>query len=229
MRVAALYDVHAMPVPLAAVLDEVAAERADCIVLGGDILVGPLPREAIELARSAGATFIRGNCDRQPEAWERLELDGETLEWLAGLPLTLTLDGVLYCHAAPADDMLIVTEATPDEAIAAAYADVAEQVVVLGHTHHQFDRRVAGRRLVNAGSVGMPYEGDVAAYWALLDEGEPSFRRTAFDVDAAVAGVRASGWPEAEEFIRENLLSAPRRAEAVAHFEQLRLERSAER
>ena len=75
----------------------------------------------------------------------------------------------------------------------------------------------------------MPYEGDVAAYWALLDEGEPSFRRTAFDVDAAVAGVRASGWPEAEEFIRENLLSAPSRAEAVAHFEQLRLERSAER
>jgi putative phosphoesterase len=225
LKVAALYDVHAMPRPLAAVLEEVAGEDVDCIVLGGDVLIGPLPYEAIELGRSAGAIFVRGNCDRQPEEWERRHVDAETLEWLAELPLTVARDGVLYCHAAPADDMQIVTEATPDEVIEEAYAGVEEAVVVLGHTHHQFDRRVAGRRIVNAGSVGMPYEGDVAAYWALVDDGEPSFRRTAFDVEAAVAEVRASGWPGAEEFVRENMLAAPSRADAVAHFERLRAAR----
>jgi diadenosine tetraphosphatase ApaH/serine/threonine PP2A family protein phosphatase len=151
-------------------------------------------------------------------------MDGETLGWLASLPLTVSLDGVLYCHAAPDDDRLIVTESTPDDVLEAAYAAVEEPVVVIGHTHHQFDRSVAGHRVVNAGSVGMPYEGEVAAFWALIDDGEPTFRRTPFDVEAAVAEVRASGWPGGDEFIRENLLAAPSRAEAVAHFEQLRAE-----
>jgi len=225
LKVAALYDVHAMPGPLAAVLDDVAVEGVDRIVFGGDILIGPRPREAIDLARAAGGMFILGNCDRQPEEWEHEHVDAETLAWLASLPLTFSCDGVLYCHAAPDDDMLIVTEATPDDVLAPAYAAVDEPVVVIGHTHHQFDRRVGRHRIVNAGSVGMAYEGDVAAYWALLEGGEPTFRRTEFDVEAAAADLRASGWPGAEEFVRENLLAAPTRAEAVAHFEQLRMTR----
>jgi predicted phosphodiesterase len=214
-----------MPWALAAVLDDVAADGVDEIVFGGDILIGPSPREAIELARSVDAHFVLGNCDRQPEEWERREVDGETLGWLAGLPLTVSLDDVLYCHAAPDDDLAIITEATPDDVLESAYAEVDEPVVVIGHTHHQFDRTVAGHRIVNAGSIGMPYEGEVAAYWAVIDDGVPSFRRTPFDVEAAVAELQASGWPGADEFIRENLLAAPTRAEAVAQFEQLRASR----
>jgi diadenosine tetraphosphatase ApaH/serine/threonine PP2A family protein phosphatase len=223
LRVAALYDVHAMPVPLAAVLDEVAAEGVDRVVFGGDLIYGPCPREAVELARAVeSASFVRGNADRSPHEWEREHVAAETLEWLAALPATVSCDGVLYCHAAPGDDKLLVSADTPAEAIEDAYANVSEPVIVIGHTHHQFDRRVAGRRLVNAGSIGMPYEDEVAAFWALLVDGEPSFRRTAFDVDRAVAEVRASGWPRADEFVRENLLEAPSRAEAIAQFEQRR-------
>ncbi len=94
--------------------------------------------------------------------------------------------------------------------------------VVIGHTHHQFDRDLGDLRVVNAGSVGMAYEGDVAAYWALVDDGEPRLERTEFDVDRAIAGIRASGWPGGEAFIAENLLAAVSREEAIAHFEARR-------
>src|ERR1700759_1467418 len=107
-----------MPWALAAVLDEVAAEGVDEIVFGGDILIGPWPQEALEVARSVDARWVLGNCDRQAEQWEKQEVDAGTLAWLEALPLTLSLDGVLYCHAAPANDRLIVTEATPEEAVA---------------------------------------------------------------------------------------------------------------
>jgi hypothetical protein len=93
---------------------------------------------------------------------------------------------------------------------------------VIGHTHHQFDRRVGELRVINAGSVGMAYESDVAAYWTLVEDGEPRFMRTPFDVAHAVERVRASDWPPREEFVVENLLAAFDRDEAIAHFEAQR-------
>ena len=90
---------------------------------------------------------------------------------------------------------------------------------MIGHTHHQFERSVGDVRVVNAGSVGMPYEGEVAAFWAAVDDGEPSFRKTAFDVERAIADIRESGWPPAEEFVIENLLGAVPRDEAAQYFE----------
>ena len=105
------------------------------------------------------------------------------------------LDGVLYCHATPTDNTPITTADTPDEAVAAKFGGHTGTVVI-GHTHHQFDRSVGDLRVVNAGSVGMAYEGDVAAFWALVEDGEPTPHRTPFDVERAVAGRRASGWPQ---------------------------------
>jgi diadenosine tetraphosphatase ApaH/serine/threonine PP2A family protein phosphatase len=93
---------------------------------------------------------------------------------------------------------------------------------VIGHTHHQFDRRIGDLRIVNAGSVGMAYEGDVAAYWTMVDKGEPTPMRTPFDVDRAVRETRASGWPQAQEFVAENLLQAVTREEAIASLESRR-------
>jgi diadenosine tetraphosphatase ApaH/serine/threonine PP2A family protein phosphatase len=98
--------------------------------------------------------------------------------------------------------------------------DGAAPVVVCGHTHMQFDRRIAGTRVVNAGSVGMPYEGAPGAYWALLGP-DVELRRTAYDLERAAELIRASGWPGAEEFVRENLLVVPSREEALAVFEPL--------
>jgi diadenosine tetraphosphatase ApaH/serine/threonine PP2A family protein phosphatase len=221
MKVAALYDVHAMPWALEAVLATVEAERADVIVFGGDYLHGPCPRETVALIRSLDAHVLRGNCEDLAEDWERGELEAADLDWLQSLPLAVTVDGVLYCHAAPSANTPITTAVTPDDAITETFAGHTGTIVI-GHTHHQFDRRVGDLRVVNAGSVGMAYEGEVAAFWTLVDDGEPSHRRTRFDIDQAVAGIRASGWAAGEEFIAENLLVAVTREEAIAHMESLR-------
>jgi diadenosine tetraphosphatase ApaH/serine/threonine PP2A family protein phosphatase len=218
MRVAALYDVHAMPWALEAVLAEI---EADAIVFGGDFLGGPCPRETLELVRSVDATVIRGNVEREIGAWDETLLDRGDIEWLASLPVAAEIDNVLYCHATPTDDLPITTAATTDDVIAQLFEGVSGTVVI-GHTHHQFDRRVGDLRVVNSGSVGMAYEGEVAAFWTLLEDGEPRFRSTPIDVERAIREIRASGWPGGEKFIAENLLVAITRDAAIEYFEGLR-------
>jgi putative phosphoesterase len=221
MKVAALYDVHAMPWALEAVLAAVDDEQVDKVVFGGDYLYGPYPRETVAMIRALNAIVLRGNCEDLAEEWERGELAPGDLEWLQSLPLAAIVDDVLYCHAAPNDDTPITTANTPDEAVLATFGDT-RGTVVIGHTHHQFDRAVDELRLINAGSVGMAYESDVAAYWTIVDDGEPIFRRTRFDVERAVAETRKSGWPYAPEFVEENLLVAVDRDEAIASLESRR-------
>ena len=205
MRVAALYDVHGMPWALEAVLAEV---DADTIVFGGDWFYGPYEEEAYErILRVDNATLLRGNAEND---------DPRT----SSLPLSVEIDGVVYCHATPSDNLPATTAITPDADLVAMFGE--RGTFVIGHTHHQFDRRVGDLRVVNAGSVGMAYESDVAAYWLLVDDGEPRFMRTPFDVAHAVERVRASDWPTRDEFVAENLLTAPDRDEAIAVLEARR-------
>ena len=150
-----------------------------------------------------------------------MQLAPGDLAWLQSLPLAATVDGVLYCHAAPTSNLPITTAITPEDAVRHTFAGV-EGTVVIGHTHHQFDRNFGDFRVVNAGSVGMPYEGEVAAFWTLVEDGEPSFRRTAIDVERAVVETRASDWPRAQDFVAENLLDSPARDEAIATLESRR-------
>jgi predicted phosphodiesterase len=202
MRVAALYDVHAMPWALEAVLAEV---DADAIVFGGDFVGGPFVEETLALIDTVDATRIRGNAEdeRFPE-----------------LPLTVELDGVVYCHATPADNTTMTTVFTPDADLVRLFG--SSGTFVIGHTHHQFDRRVGDLRVVNAGSVGMAYEGEVAAFWTLVVDGEPQFRTTPFDVERAIRELEASDWPTAAEFVAENLREAISRDEAATYFESQR-------
>jgi diadenosine tetraphosphatase ApaH/serine/threonine PP2A family protein phosphatase len=218
VKVAALYDLHAMPWALEAVL---AAVDADAIVLGGDYLYGPYPRELVAMVRSLDATVLRGNCEDMAEEWERSQLADGDLDWLESLPLTATVDGVLYCHAAPTSNLPITTAITPEEAVRETFAG-ARGTVVIGHTHHQFDRDFGDLRVVNAGAVGMPYEGEVAAFWTLVTDGEPEFRTTPIDVERAVAETRRSAWPHAQSFVEENLLVAVSRDDAIAQLESRR-------
>jgi predicted phosphodiesterase len=205
MNVAALYDVHAMPWALEAVLGEIAG--ADAIVIGGDFLGGPYPEETIELIQSLDAMVVRGNAD-----------EGDAR--FAALPLAVELDGVTYCHATPTDNNPMTTAITPDDDLVKLFG--SEGTFVIGHTHHQFDRRVGELRVINAGSVGMAYEGEVAAFWTMVEDGEPAFRKTRFDVERAVREIRKTDWPYARSFIDENLLVAVSRDEAVASFEARR-------
>jgi predicted phosphodiesterase len=132
----------------------------------------------------------------------------------------VAVDGVLFCHGSPRSDTEIITALTPEERLAPMFEGVAEDVIVCGHTHHQFDRAVLGRRLLNAGSVGMPYEDEAAAYWLLLDP-EPRLRRTDYDVPAAVERLRASGCPDVDEvMLRESLLAQSAAQFVARHFEE---------
>lgn len=216
MRVAALYDVHGNWPALAAVLDEVDAIGVDAIVVGGDVASGPFPVETLDALRARDAWFVRGNADRvldlrganTGEAWVRARhwvaerLGAERLAFLAGLPLDLTLElelgPVRFCHGAPGSDELAITRLTPDERLRGLLAGVDELFVVCGHTHVQFDRSVDGIRVVNAGSVGAPYEAEPAAYWALLDA-DVELRRTDYDLAAALEAIAATEYPRAAE------------------------------
>ncbi|HET8607321.1 MAG TPA: metallophosphoesterase family protein [Gaiellaceae bacterium] len=199
MRVAALYDVHGNLPALEAVLAEADAEL---LVVGGDVVGGPFPAEAVARLRGLGdrALWLRGNAERElveeeppreggapPGELERLRaaLTEEQVAFLYGLPerLELDVDGlgrVLFCHAVPQNDLDIVTPLTPGGRLARIVADVEADVVVAGHTHMQDDRRVGAVRWVNAGSVGMAYEDEPGAYWALLGPGV-ELERTAYD------------------------------------------------
>ena len=225
MRVAALYDVHGNLPALEAVLAEVAREGVDAIVCGGDVCAGPLPQECLDALRSVGALFVRGNADRELAGWPAAKLGDEGRSFLAGLPLTdsLDVDGLgptCFCHATPRSDEEIVTRLTPDEELAAAIDGIDERVVVAGHVHVQFDRAVGERRFVNAGSVGMPYEGRRGAFWALFGP-EVELRRTSYDTEAAVERIRATGYPDAEQ-VAGWLLEPEDPDEVSAYFEGLR-------
>jgi putative phosphoesterase len=230
VRVAALYDVHGNLPALEAVLAELEDVRPDTIVVGGDVAAGALPRETIDRLRALdGACFVRGNCDREMASvpssyteWAAAQLDEEQRRFLAAFELAVAVDDVLYCHATPYDDEPFVTVLTPDALAAETVGDVEQPTVVIGHTHSQFDRQLDGLRLVNAGSVGMPYEDEPGAYWALVTDGEPELRQTAYDLEAAAERLRVSGWPELEGWIAERLLTVPSAQEHAVLFESQR-------
>ncbi len=235
MRVAALYDVHANLPALEAVLAEVEGEDVDAIVLGGDCIHGPQPKETLERLRALGerALWIRGNTDRliagDPDsdglhAWVAERIGSASTAFLELLPLMrrLEIDGLgdaLFCHATPRNDEEIVTPLTPDERLAEILEGVDADVVVAGHTHIQQDRIVGSRRWINAGSVGLPYEGDIKAFWALLGP-DVELRRTPFDVSAAIRAFESVGREDTVQFV-ENFRVAPSRQEAAEYFESL--------
>jgi putative phosphoesterase len=207
LRVAALYDVHGNLPALDAVLGEV---DADVILVGGDAVAGPWPAETLARLRSleGDVRFIRGNADREvvdqtpglapPHLMEfvRSRLSVEEIDFLGSLPLTesIAVDGlgtVLFCHATPRSDEEILTRISPDENWGAALEGVDTDVVVCGHTHMQFERTIGGIRLVNAGSIGMPYEREPGAYWALFGP-DVELRHTPYEP----ADLGASGWPD---------------------------------
>ena len=234
MRVAALYDIHANLPALEAVLAEVERESVDVIVVGGDVATGPFPRACLERlrARPEDVRYLRGNADRllaegderHGGGWCARQLSPDTVAELATWPATITLDvdglgATLFCHATPRSDEEIVTLVSSDQRLREALAGVRERVVVAGHTHAQADRRVDGTRFVNAGSVGLPYEGRAGAYWAVLGP-DVDLRRTEYDVEAAARQLAATGFPEVHDLLAASLLDPRPREEIAAYFEQ---------
>ena len=248
MRIAALYDIHGNLPALNAVLNELEAVQPDLIVLGGDLVSGPMPRPTLDRLIQLGdrAHALRGNGDREvvtafddlpearsiPEAvreetrWIAQQIERPQRDFLAHLPeqITLPVEGlgdILFCHATPQSDEEIFTPITPQEQLDTLFANIKQQIIVCGHTHIQFERRVGSKRILNAGSVGMPYADSPGAYWLLLEPEGCTFRKTMYDTKAAAQHVRQSGYPQAQEFAEENVLTVPTAAEATEVFEQM--------
>lgn len=238
MRVGAIYDIHGNVHALRAVLAALEVADVDVIVVGGDVAAGPMPVETIELLRSIRrpTCFVRGNADRSMvevfdgerqagdwDAWPAAQLTRAYRDFLAGFEATVELDvdglgRTCFCHAVPASDDLTVTAATPEREVLEALAGTAAGLVVAGHTHMQFDRCVGGWRMVNAGSIGMPYANRPGAYWALLGP-EVGLRRTDYDFEAAAAAFRKTSFPQREVFARQ-VVQPPTPEKATAVFER---------
>ncbi len=238
MRVAALSDIHGNLPALEAVVSEVAHESIDLVVICGDVASGPLPVETLDLLMTLpNARFLHGNADRSlvaaydgtakprlagPAAdWCAAQLSEQHRDFLASFPdeVRLELDGlgrVLFCHGSPRSDEEMMTSDTPEGRLREITAGSDADVIVCGHTHMQFDRMVDGVRIVNPGSVGMPY-GEPGAYWALFGP-EVNFRRTDYDRESAAARIGKSSWPDAAGFARDNVVSVPGVAAAMEFF-----------
>jgi predicted phosphodiesterase len=242
--VAVLADIHGNLPALNAVLAEPDAAAADAVVLLGDIALGPLPAETLDLLAGLGerAVWVHGNCEREMvTAFDGKDVPGPNgsqaaasaaligrrhRDLLDSLPLTVTLeiDGLgacVFCHASPRrdDEMLLVDSPVErwDAALSGLGADA--RTVVCGHTHMQFDRLAAGRRVINPGSVGMPY-GPPGAHWALLGP-DIRLRRTRYDTAAAAEGIAASRYPDGAEWAREYVLNHYSDTEALAAFTEI--------
>ena len=241
MPVAALYDIHGNLPALEAVLKDVVRAGADRIVVGGDVVPGPMPRETLVRLLELDLTiqFIVGNGElavlaemngrdsgvpaqyRDIIRWNAAQLHPSDGELLAAWPTTLRMNmrgigKVLFCHATPQNPNDVFTRLTPDDKLVSIIGETDADVLVCGHTHMQFNRVIGGLRVVNAGSVGMPF-GDPGAYWLLLGP-DIEFHRTEYDLEMAATRIRQTQYPEAQEFAANRVLLPPSEEKMLAAF-----------
>jgi putative phosphoesterase len=208
--------VHANLPALEAVLDDMPA--VDRVYCAGDVVgYNPWPAECVERVREVAAATVRGNHDRTVETPERYRanrmaeaglerakaaLSADQREWLDGLPRAETVAGgrFLLVHSHPAaerEDAYVYPEEFPT--LDRHMGD--HDGIVLGHTHVQGCREVAGGVVCNPGSVGQPRDGDPRAGYAVLDataDGADAVetRRVSYDIDRVAEAVREAGLPE---------------------------------
>jgi putative phosphoesterase len=247
LRVAAIYDIHGNLPALEAVLEEIRALGVDRIVVGGDVLPGPMPAETLDrlLNLEIPVQFIRGNGEaavlaqlagietstlpeqaREAIRWTAQQLSPQRRHVIASWPATFRVPvrgfgEVLFCHATPRNDTEIFTRMTPEERLLPVFEGIDFPLVVCGHTHMQFDRSVGKIRVVNAGSVGMPF-GVPGADWLLLGP-DVQLQHTAYDLTRAADRIGATKYPQAEDFAARNVLQPPSEGQMLTVFARAEL------
>jgi putative phosphoesterase len=247
MRVAAIYDIHANLPALEAVIQDIRQAEIDQVVVGGDVLPGPMPNETITclLDLDIPVQFIQGNGDRvvlaQMRGTEWIEVPEqfrEAVRWvarqlhpqherlLAGWPKAWRVEirgvgEVLFCHATPRNDTEVFTRLTSEDRLLPVFEGVKAPVVVCGHTHMQFDRMIGSIRVLNAGSVGMPF-GKPGAYWLLLGP-NIQLRHTPYDLAEAAERIRSTQYPQAQEFAAGNVLQPTSEEKMLEAFSRIEL------
>ena len=249
MRVAALNDIHGNLPALEEVLREVRQAKVDRVVVGGDVVPGPMVRETLTCLADLDipTEFIQGNGEvavlshmwgAEPQWYRTVPADArEIVRWQAeqlpeykelfsSWPMTLRLDipglgGVLFCHATPRDENECFTRLTSDDRLRPVFEGLDVAIVVCGHTHMQFDRSICGIRVVNAGSVGMPF-GRTGADWLLLGP-DVQLRHTVYDLAAAAERFQSTKYPQAQQLADRYILNPPSEAEMLEVFSKAEL------
>jgi predicted phosphodiesterase len=206
-----------------------------------------MPRETLTylLDLNIPVQFIQGNGDREvlaqmagtdpgtvPEQfrevvrWAAQQLHPEHERLLAGWPQTLRVEirglgDVLFCHATPRSDTDVFTRLTPEGRLLPVFEGLNVPLVICGHTHMQFDRTIGRVRVVNAGSVGMPF-GEPGADWLLLGP-NVQLRHTPYDLTKAAERIRDTNYPQAQEFAARNVLQPPSEGEMLDVFSRAEL------
>jgi hypothetical protein len=167
---------------------------------------------------------LENRSETEREQWMQARHTDELRDFLGGFEEQVVVDveglgPVRICHGSPRTDEECVTPETPEERVREFSEGVDERVIVTAHVHIQFDREVAGIRSVNAGSVGLPYEGKPGAFWALLGP-DIDLRRTDYDLDETLERSRASGQPGVEQIV-EMMVEPPEPREVIDHAEQV--------
>lgn len=233
MRIAALYDVHGNLPALESVLTAIRNENVEQVIIGGDVVPGPMPKEALALLKNIDLPiqFIAGNGEhdvlacrkgdqiaRVPEQfravirWNAEQLSDDEARLMAGWPdnLEANLPGLgklLFCHATPRSDVEIFTRQSSEKRLQEIFRNVAADVIVCGHTHMPFDRKVDGLRIVNAGSVGMPFAAP-GAYWLVIDS-NLQLQHTTYNYIDAAERIKSTSYPQAEQFAQHSILQPP--------------------
>jgi putative phosphoesterase len=229
-RIAVLSDIHGSLAALEAVAADIDRQAPDLVLHVGDLVVnGPMPAEVVDLVRDRGWRGVLGNTDeilwtpgelqrqvaRAPKLHDLLhvlfdetgpatrELLGEKrTEWLRLLPLELREVDLLLLHASPGDPWRAPMPDATDDALFETYGPLGAELVVYGHIHRPFVRRLPGLTVANSGSVGQPYDGDWRASYLLIDGGVATVRRVEYDLDRELADLARSGYPRASWLAR---------------------------
>lgn len=234
VKIALIADIHGNRHALDAVLDHARGQRVDRILILGDLVFkGPLPQECVSRVRELNTTVLQGNIDelvgsgeiqpgfakskemeraiQQEMDWTRARLSAEELNYLNTLPFQHVeeLDGgvELRCvHANPRNLLDIVPPDADEELLSTMFEDSSAAITAYAHIHRPYIRFFQGRTILNTGSVGLPFDGDPRASYALLEAGSEgsvnlSIQRVPYDVEAAVQAFEGSGHPFADAVI----------------------------
>jgi putative phosphoesterase len=223
MRIAIVSDIHGNLAALDAVSADLAQHDPDLIIHLGDLAVlGPRPAAVIDRIRELGWPGVLGNTDemlwtpaaldeqerRAPKLhawlhtlfailapWAREHLGAERIAWLRTLPREWRHHDLLVMHASPGDLWSAPMPDADEHTLVETYGGHDARLVAYGHIHRPYVRRLPALTVMNSGSVGLPYDGDWRAAYLLLEDGVPSIRRVAYDLERALDDLRAARYP----------------------------------
>ena len=187
-------------------LAQIDAPDPSAVTYWGTTSGSPLPEPLKEVVRWSAGQMLPDHA-RVMAIWPR------TVR--LGIP---GVGKVLFCHATPHSETDAFTRLTPEEVLLPVFQGLGADVVVCGHTHMQFDRMIGGTRVVNAGSVGMPF-GRTGADWLLLGPGV-ELRNTSYDLSRAGELIRQTEYPQARE-LADSLVQPPAEDDILKVFTRI--------